>query len=262
MNGLKDALVCGAECRFAELSTQKVLVANQNMIVVPKVFRAHFLVKENRGQQEADGLFSSVQRAFRALDNGWPGHGGAPGFVTHATVIVIGWIVETAHGQFAEGVGAQKGVELGQQVAAHKRVLHKSNNDGVALWIQDLIWNREKFLGLGDGFVALQTMHIHLVSVKVGIERLRHRQRQPEAQGIGAINGKGHHTGFPKTGLAIEDDPVPVLEMAFDNVAEFQLGCKIKTRIEIQNRKPDQRRALLDRHGSIFLVRSDGDGLG
>lgn len=72
-------------------------------------------------------------------------------------------------------------------------------------------------LQLGDGLIALGHMHIHFVSVEIGVVGSAHTEIQPEC-GVGQYpHPMAHHAHSMQCGLPIEQHKVSILQAPLHN---------------------------------------------
>jgi len=150
-------------------------------------------------------------------------HKAARMFGGHGVVVGCFGAVADAQRQLHGVVSVAKGVTPRHQVRSYNRVLHQGHKHAVVLGRHHLVRHGHDFLRLGDGAIVLQRVNVHLVAVKVGVERLGARQGQLELQADRFVRLKRHDAGLVQRRLAVKQHPVAVFEVALHCPARLQL---------------------------------------
>ena len=131
------------------------------------------------------------------------------------------------HEQIAERVVLYECVPLREQAGCQQRVLHNPHHRLVGLRRDDVTGDRHDLLDLGTGLLALHQMHVHLVTIEIGVIRRSHRQVEPEGGVWQDADPVAHHGHLMQRRLTVKDDHVAIHHVPFHNISWLQMAVPI-----------------------------------
>lgn len=123
------------------------------------------------------------------------------------------------HAQVHRHVSLEENVAVGEDGGAEQSILYQTNDRTIRLGGDDLLRNVHDLEQLSLRLVRLRDVHVHLVSVEVGVVGRGDAKIQAERLVTHHANPVGHHTHLVERGLTIEDDNIAVIDVTLDSVS-------------------------------------------
>ena len=209
----------GSEGLFAKRTRQQLAPLDDNLRIDRRhAVRLSVLVPRcspsevDRRQEQRYKLLAGPQRP--GLEDGWRGNVSVP-------------ILEP-HEQVAEYVVLDERVPLREQAGRQQRVLHNPHHGFVGLRRDDVTGDRHDLLDLGTGLLALHEMHVHLITIEIGVVWRRYRQVEPERGVREDADTVTHHGHFMQRWLTVEDDHVAIHHVPFYDVSRLQMAVPVR----------------------------------
>ena len=95
--------------------------------------------------------------------------------------------------------------------------MHETHDGRVVFRCNNLFGDVGNVLKLRSGFIRLRDVHVHLITIEIGV--IRRADREIEAEGIIGKNSDAvtHHTHTMECRLSIKQHIISVLECSFHN---------------------------------------------
>mmetsp|Transcript_26622 Transcript_26622/g.66902 ORF Transcript_26622/g.66902 Transcript_26622/m.66902 type:complete len:605 (+) Transcript_26622:2725-4539(+) len=127
------------------------------------------------------------------------------------------------HQDVHHDVALQEGVLARHQRGGEQGILHHTDHRFVRLRTDDLPRDHHQLADLGARLQRLRHVHVHLVTVKIGVVRRGDREVETEGRVGHDLHAMSHHTHLVKRRLPVEDDEITVLDVALDSVAVLEV---------------------------------------
>lgn len=116
---------------------------------------------------------------------------------------------------------------MSQQEARSQEVLGRCDQRSAIFRHAYVICNEHKIASLSPGLLGLGHMDVHLIAIKVSVERLDTALIKSQSAVLHDLRSEAHYADAVQRRLSVEEDTVSITKMSFHDVPNLKLICDL-----------------------------------